>query len=129
LADEKKSINFPTVNGTLMDTLEDNSRSPIAISSGFRSGLARDTIFLNEEVLCGALASMEIEGSIRDIIEDFGGSRGCVENALWRRSAPIRKGGWKLGRKRVAGRNDGCRQWSTVTPICIALGLRIADAL
>ena len=49
LVDEKKSISFPIVKGILRDTEEETSKRPIATSNGFRSILARDRIFLNEE--------------------------------------------------------------------------------
>ena len=48
--DVKKSISFPTVNGMLSDTDEDTRSNPTAMSSGRRSGRARETIFLNDDV-------------------------------------------------------------------------------
>lgn len=48
---EKKSINFPIVNGTLSETEADTSSRPTAVVSGFRSAFARDTSFLNDEEL------------------------------------------------------------------------------
>lgn len=47
--DEKKSMSFPIVKGTLMDTAEETKRRPIAMSSGFFSGLASAAIFLKED--------------------------------------------------------------------------------
>jgi hypothetical protein len=52
--EEKKSINFPIVNGTLIATEEDTSNKPTASSRGFFSCLASATIFRNEELLPGA---------------------------------------------------------------------------
>ena len=51
---EKKSINLPIVKGTLMETADDMSSNPIAIVSGFHSGLARATIFRKDDALSGA---------------------------------------------------------------------------
>lgn len=42
-----------------MDTAEEASRRPIAISSGLRSGFAKATIFLKDEGPCGPLRKME----------------------------------------------------------------------
>jgi hypothetical protein len=55
LVEEKKSINLPTVKGTLIDTVEDINNSPMAMSNGFLSGLARATILRKEETFCGVL--------------------------------------------------------------------------
>lgn len=44
LVDEKKSINLPMVKGILIDTAEEINNSPMAMSSGFLSGLARAKI-------------------------------------------------------------------------------------
>ena len=55
LVEEKKSINFPTVKGTLIDTAEDINNSPIAMSNGFFSGLARAKILRKEDTFWGVL--------------------------------------------------------------------------
>jgi hypothetical protein len=55
LGEEKKSISLPTVKGTLIDTAEEINNSPIAMDSGFLSGLARAKILRKEDTLCGAL--------------------------------------------------------------------------
>ena len=41
-------MSFPTVNGILIETDEDTSRSPMAVKRGRRSGRARATILRNE---------------------------------------------------------------------------------
>lgn len=46
--EEKKSISLPIVNGTLIDTADEISKSPMAIKSGFLSGFARAKIFAKE---------------------------------------------------------------------------------
>jgi hypothetical protein len=55
LDEEKKSINLPMVKGTLIDTVEDINNSPMAMSNGFFSGLARAKILRKEETFCGVL--------------------------------------------------------------------------
>ena len=42
-----------------MDTAEERSKRPMAISNGLRSGLASATIFLSEEVPWGPLRKTE----------------------------------------------------------------------
>ncbi len=59
LGEEKKSISFPIVNGMLMDTAEEASKRPMAISSGLRSGFAKATIFRKDEGPWGPLRKME----------------------------------------------------------------------
>lgn len=49
LGEQKKSISLPIVNGTLIDTADDRKSRPMAMSRGFFSGLARDTIFRNDD--------------------------------------------------------------------------------
>ena len=74
-----------------MDTEDETRSKPIAIDSGFRSGLARATIFRNEDAVGGALAN--VPGRILESIEDFDGGfwdevgvesveSGCVARAL-----------------------------------------------
>ena len=46
---EKKSINFPIVKGILMETEDEISSNPTAMSNGFRSGCAREAIFQNDD--------------------------------------------------------------------------------
>lgn len=58
---EKKSINFPIVNGMLIETEDETSNNPIAMSRGFRSGLARATIFRKDDAVSGDF--LKIEGS------------------------------------------------------------------
>jgi hypothetical protein len=72
LADEKKSINFPIVKGTLMDTEDDTSSKPMACSSGFLSGFARDMILRKEDALWGASGRLKDDGSLESI-DDFSG--------------------------------------------------------
>lgn len=50
---EKKSISFPIVNGILIETEDETSNNPIAMSNGFRSGFAREMIFRNDEAVSG----------------------------------------------------------------------------
>jgi hypothetical protein len=71
--DEKKSINFPIVNGTLMDTEDDTSSRLTACNRGFLSGFARDIIFGKEDALCGASGRLNDDGRRRESIDDFGG--------------------------------------------------------
>ena len=59
LGEEKKSINLPMVNGTLIDTAEEMSNSPMAMSNGFLSGLARAKILRTEEAFCGVLLKID----------------------------------------------------------------------
>lgn len=54
-----------------MDTEDETRSKPMAISSGFRSGLARDTIFRNEDAVGGGW--MNVSGRTLDNIEDFFG--------------------------------------------------------
>jgi len=82
---EKKSINLPMVKGTLMETADDMSSNPIAIVSGFHSGLARATIFRKDDVLCGAsVAIFAGRSRVRSDRFSFEGAEGvgggaCVE--------------------------------------------------
>ena len=76
LALEKKSINLPIVNGTLIDTALDTESSAIATPSGFFSGIARATILRNEEVLLVvASGSCDPDGRKR-LHSDFFSPRG-----------------------------------------------------
>ena len=59
----------------LMDIEDETKSSPMAIVSGFRSGLARDTIFRNEDAVGGALVNAS--GRTLDNIEDFASGVGC----------------------------------------------------
>ena len=52
-----------------MDTEEETNSRPMAISSGFRSGLASDMIFRSEDTLCGPLEN--VPGRTLDNIDDF----------------------------------------------------------
>jgi hypothetical protein len=54
VAEEKKSMSFPMVNGMLMDTDEETKSRPIAAAKGLRSGFASETIFLNDDALSDA---------------------------------------------------------------------------
>ena len=53
--DEKKSMSFPMVKGTLMETAEDTKSNPTAMSKGFRSGFASATILLKDDFPCESL--------------------------------------------------------------------------
>jgi hypothetical protein len=59
-----------------MDTDDETRRRPIAIRSGFCSCLASEANFQNEDALRGVSAN--VEGRIRDNIEDFEGVGGGV---------------------------------------------------
>lgn len=74
---EKKSINLPTVKGTLMETADEASSNTIAIVSGFHSGLARATIFRKDDALSGAFVTI-FAGRSRDRSDrfSFGGAGG-----------------------------------------------------
>lgn len=56
---EKKSINFPIVKGMLIETDDDTSSKPMAMSKGLRSGFAREIIFLNDEADRGDFLNVE----------------------------------------------------------------------
>jgi hypothetical protein len=58
----------------LIDTEEETNNKLIAISNGFRSGLASDMIFRSEDTLCGPLEN--VPGRTLDNIEDFSGGGG-----------------------------------------------------
>jgi hypothetical protein len=77
------------VNGMLIDTEDETKSKPMAISNGFRSGLARDMIFRNEDAVGGEWVN--IPGRTLDNIEDLAGRSGgglgpledgCVERAF-----------------------------------------------
>jgi hypothetical protein len=55
LVEEKKSINLPMVKGILIDTAEEINNSPMAMSKGFLSGLARAKILRKEDTFWGVL--------------------------------------------------------------------------
>jgi hypothetical protein len=74
-----------------MDTEDETKSKPMATNSGLRSGLARDTIFRNEDAVGGALANVPDRTS--DSIGDFSSgvgddvglapvAGGCVAKAL-----------------------------------------------
>ena len=67
--EEKKSINFPIVKGILMETEDETSSSPTAMSNGFRSGCARETIFQNDEADLGAF--LKTESDLKDQPDHF----------------------------------------------------------
>lgn len=46
----KKSISFPIVKGTLIETEDETSSSPMAVRRGFFSGLARATTLRKDDV-------------------------------------------------------------------------------
>jgi hypothetical protein len=55
----------PIVNGTLKDTADETSSRPTATSKGFRSGLAKEMIFLKDEVpVLPFLRRVDIEGLV-----------------------------------------------------------------
>jgi hypothetical protein len=62
-------MSFPTVNGILIDTEEEMSNKPTANVKGFLSGLAKTTIFRNDDALWLSLA---VTADIRDHNERFG---------------------------------------------------------
>jgi len=62
------------VKGMLMDTEDETKSKPIAIDSGLFSGLARATIFRNEDAVGGALAN--VPGRSLDSIGDVDGGLG-----------------------------------------------------
>jgi hypothetical protein len=57
-----------------MDTDEDIKSSPMAVRSGFRSGLARAIILRNEVAFFGVVVTEA--GNMRDNKDDFGGFEG-----------------------------------------------------
>jgi len=59
LGDAKKSISLPIVKGTLIDTADESSRRPMAISKGFRSGLASANIRCIDETDLGPFPSFD----------------------------------------------------------------------
>jgi hypothetical protein len=52
-----------------MDIEEETKSKPMAVDSGFHSGLARETIFRNEDTVGGAFA--KVAGRTWDNIEDL----------------------------------------------------------
>lgn len=62
-------MSFPTVNGMLIETDDETSNKPTANVRGFFSGLAKATIFRNDDALW---LSFAVTASIRDHNEDFG---------------------------------------------------------
>ena len=62
-------MSFPTVNGMLIETEDETSNNPTANVRGFFSGLAKATIFRNDDTLW---LSFGVMGSIRDHNEGFG---------------------------------------------------------
>ena len=77
LDEEKKSINLPIVKGILIDTVEEANNSPIAMSNGFFSGLARAKILRKEETFCGVLLLRIGGGRKRERIVVFLGVTFC----------------------------------------------------
>lgn len=67
---EKKSISFPIVKGILMETDDDTSSNPTAMSNGFRSGWASETIFQSDEADLGDFLKTEID--LKDQPDRFG---------------------------------------------------------
>jgi hypothetical protein len=67
------------VNGILMDTAEEASRRPMAMSSGLRSGFAKATIFLKDEAPCGPLRKMEAKEERESFGVELVGSGGLGE--------------------------------------------------
>ena len=59
------------VKGILIDTDDETSSSPMAIPSGFFSGLASATIFRNDDALLVVSAANDV-GRIRDQNDRFG---------------------------------------------------------
>jgi hypothetical protein len=55
------------VNGMLIETEDETSSNPTAMNNGFRSGLARETIFQSDEADFGDLLKIA-----RDQIKRFG---------------------------------------------------------
>ncbi len=68
---EKKSMSFPMVNGTLIDTALDTMSKPIAIPSGFFSGTASETILRNDDAVLAE--SCVSAGRNRFHMDVFGG--------------------------------------------------------
>jgi hypothetical protein len=79
------------VKGMLMDTEDETKSKPMAIDSGFRSGLARAMIFRNEDAVGGALANApgrsldsigDVDGGLEDGVGLTSLESGCVARAL-----------------------------------------------
>lgn len=62
-------MSFPTVNGMLIETEDETSNKPTANVRGFFSGLAKATIFRNDDALW---LSFEATARIRDHNDGFG---------------------------------------------------------
>ena len=62
-------MSFPTVNGMLIETEEETSNKPTANVRDFFSGLAKATIFRNDDALW---LSFAVTVNIRDHNEGFG---------------------------------------------------------
>lgn len=77
-------MSFPTVNGMLIDTVDETSNNPTANVKGFFSGLARATIFRNDDTLW---LSFAVAGNIRDHSERFGAG-GIGAGVLYVRKDP-----------------------------------------
>jgi hypothetical protein len=114
-ADEKKSISFPIVKGMLIETDEDTSSNPIAVTRGLRSGLASATILRKEDTeLAG---SANVEGRTRDNTEGFeGGTSGLVDKNFCCHENRSGQKEIRGGRARVS--NGGCLRYN---PVVLAL--------
>lgn len=67
-----------------METEDEIKRRPIAISNGFRSGFAKDTIFLNEDAVSGLLLSAEgttLASTEGFVVGGFGGAEVGAEDS------------------------------------------------
>lgn len=82
----KKSINFPTVSGILIDTLEETSNSPIAIVRGLRSGFARENILRKDDE--------EVPGSRRNAAGVKRVNRDCFCGTVGGGCSSCLTGGW-----------------------------------
>ena len=70
---EKKSMSFPIVNGTLIDTALDTMSRPIAMPSGFFSGIASATILRKDDAV---LAESCVSAGRKRFHMDFFGAGG-----------------------------------------------------
>jgi len=94
-------MSFPTVNGILIETEDETSSKPTANVRGLFSGLAKATIFRNDDALW---LSFAVTVSIRDHNEDFGVG-GVGTGVLYARKDPK-----DLGRS--VGRGTAKRDWN-----------------
>lgn len=89
-------MSFPTVNGMLIETEDETSNKPTANDKGFFSGLAKATIFRNDDALW---LSFVVTARIRDHNEGFGAGGVGVGLPYARRDPKDLKGG--VGRSAV----------------------------